>query len=258
MDIDYLDEIAISFPKTAQGLISDLANLLAPVLRNKNNSYFFKMTKSNYRPILSFDAKSDSEYTSVNFKLNNYETLSIDITNSTDTFKQSPYVYSHIEPAEVYNRLSKKSIVIKAIDHFGFNLPWFNKSLHPAIADIRNKLKEMCLYHTYPSGEPWDFIIPASLEEIQNSILVDYKKPRKPKFEIVSFSNSSTPIVQIDIALNQEYSKLKELFPEALDDPKMGNIWIYLKNSISIDICLILNEYKKGDWSSFFEGHRLL
>jgi hypothetical protein len=258
MDHGYLEEIRISLPRTAQGLISDLADFLAPVLRNENDSYFFPMTKSDYLPVLSFSAESDSEYTCAEFKLSSRETLSVGIKNITDTFKQSPYVYSHIELSDVYSRLSKQNIVIEAIDHFGFNLPWFNEWLHPAITDIRNRLKTMCLYHTYPTGEPWDFIIPASPDEIRNSIQVDYKKTRKPKFEIVSFGNSSTPLVQIDIALNRKYSELKALFPEALDDPHMHNIWIYLKNPISIDICLVLNEYKKGDWSSFFEGHRLL
>ncbi len=53
------------------------------------------------------------------------------------------------------------------------------------------------------------------------------------------------------------YEKLKQLFPEAIADDELRNIWVYLKNPYELDFCLVLNEPTDTDWSGFFEGHRL-
>jgi hypothetical protein len=122
---------------------------------------------------------------------------------------------------------------------------------------LRNRLKTTCLYHLFPTGEDWDFIIPGELAEITKIKAIDYSKIRKPKFEIVSFEKASTPLIQFDISLNIEYVKFSLLFPEGINDHKMKNTWVYIRNDFDIDICLVLNESKGDDWASFFGGHRL-
>ena len=174
-----------------------------------------------------------------------------------DIDKQNPFVYNHVNIEDVISRLGKNAVEILSADHIGFNLPWFNKGLHPAIIDLRNRLKANCLYHCFPTGEPWDFIIPGELAEIKKRKAIDYSQIRKPKFEIVSFDKASTPLIQIDIAINLKYTEFKPLFPEALDGQNMKNIWIYINSPYDVDICLVLNEYVEGDWSHFFKGHRL-
>ena len=90
---------------------------------------------------------------------------------------------------------------IPRLDHVGFNLPWFGRAVHPAIADLRNRLKQVCLYHLFLTGEPWDFIIPGELAKIRKLDAIDYNQIRRPKFEIVSFDRASTPLVQIDLSV---------------------------------------------------------
>jgi hypothetical protein len=103
------------------------------------------------------------------------------------------------------------------IDHVGFNLPWFSSGVHPRILQLREELSSYCLYHRFPSGEPWDFIIPGNRDEIARQEAVDYTMVKRPKFEIVSFDKASTPLLQFDFQMNTSYEILQGLFPEALD-----------------------------------------
>jgi hypothetical protein len=86
---------------------------------------------------------------------------------------------------------------------------------------------------------------------------VDYTKVRRPKFELVSFNKASTPLIQLDVGVNASYERFAPLFPESLNEPEYRNIWIYLRNPYTVDVCLVINEFGAGDWSDYFKGCRL-
>lgn len=180
-----------------------------------------------------------------------YEIL---IENNTGLTRESPYEYTPISMHEFTSRLDGRSIV--ELDHIGFNLPWF-EGVHPDILSLREQLASKCAYFRFPTGEEWDFILPASQDEIGSSIL-DLSIARKPKIEIVSFNKASRPLVQFDVSVDYSYAELTRLFPEGISDPELKNIWVYIKTPWNIDICFVVNEPRKNDWSSFFEGHRLV
>ncbi len=257
MTAQYLENITIQFPNIASGFISCLSTLLRPLSLENENGYTVIPSNEYYLPKISMNSSSEKAYTTVDFMMTHYETISVNIQNISDINKKSPSIYTPIELTDVIDRLHKNGVEILDTDHIGFNLPWFNKGLHPAIRDLRNRLKAICLYHSFPTGEPWDFILPGDSAEIRKRKAIDYNQVRKPKFEIVSFDKASTPLIQIDSTLNTDYADFRHLFPEALDDQKMKNIWIYLINPCEVDVCLVLNEYKEDDWSFFFKGHRL-
>ena len=191
------------------------------------------------------------------FTLSDGEINSFKIENTTGISKQSPYSYKHLSVETVNQRLVSSEVRLIGIDHAGFNLPWFSSGLHPCILQLREKLSSRCLYHRFPTGEPWDFIIPGDNDEIANCKAVDYTRVRRPKFELVSFSNASTPLVQFDISVNAGYEQFSQLFPEALNDPKFGNIWVYLESPYEVDVCLVINAFTERDWSDFFKGFRI-
>ena len=257
MTVEFLDRIIIHFPKISSGFITDLCNFLNPIFLRSADVYKAIPSNESYFPKIYIDPNSEKNYIMTDFVLSNSETISVNVQNITEMDKQNPSVYNHIELEDVIRRLSKHAVEILSADHIGFNLPWFNKGLHPDIIDLRNRLNANCLYYCFPTGEPWDFIIPGEVVEINKMKSIDYSQTRKPKFEIVSFENASTPLIQIDIAINLKYSKFRLLFPEALDNQNMKNVWLYLANSYNVDICMVLNEYAEGDWSHFFKGHRL-
>ena len=216
-----------------------------------------RSTSERHLPRINLDLRSGADYPIAEFYYSGNESLAVYIKNITELERKNPSPYSALEIAEVADRLSRNGMSVSFIDHVGFNLPWFGKAVHPAVADLRNRMKGLCLYHLFPTGEPWDFIIPGELAETRKRRSIDYSRIRRPKFEIVSFNKASTPLVQVDLSVEKEYETVRSLFPEGLDDPSMRNVWAYLKNASVADVCLVTNEKKTEDWCSFFSGHRL-
>lgn len=157
--------------------------------------------------------------------------LSEDIVNQTGQQRESPHSYMPISISQIRNRIEAEGGV-EAIDHLGVNFPWFN-GLSPHIARLRQKLPRHCAYYRFPTGEEWDFILPATEREITQDD-IDLTKERRPKFELVSFEKSSRPIIQIDCITTIYHEKLKQLFPEGLADDELKNIWVYLENPTSL------------------------
>lgn len=187
------------------------------------------------------------------FKLGE-ETIQVELTNKTGQERKSPETYTPIEIGDLVNRLG--SIQLTSLDHLGFNLPWFD-GLHPEIAKLRKQLAPHCAYYRFPTGEDWDFVLPASKLELENTSL-DLSKVRRPKLEIVSFEKASIPIVQIDFLVESQFKEILRLFPEGIAVPELKNVWVYLTNPCGIDICLVIGEEDGLDWSAFFDGHRLV
>jgi hypothetical protein len=222
------------------------------------NSYKLPLdaTKPDYYPKTEFQFNNVTIPT-VSFIFDNHDEHKIEIKNSTGQTKQSPHEYTPVNIEDFLNRV--KDFKLVAVDHTGFNLPWF-EGIHPEILKLRDSLKEKCLYHEFPkelADEPWDFILPGTLGEISGKEKIDYQSTRQPKIEIVSFPKSSTPLIQIDIQIEAKYEDLLKLFPESIDGLSMRNLWVYIKNDFGIDICFILNEVQEKDWSHYFEKSRI-
>jgi hypothetical protein len=179
----------------------------------------------------------------------------IPLVNATGVHRENPSAYGHISLHEFARRSAGLDFAV--LDHIGFDLPWFD-GVHPEVLGLRSALAESCAYYRFPTGEDWDFILPATAEEIVGRE-PDLSQVRRPKFEIVSIDKVSVPIVQVDVITGQPYDDLVRLFPEALAAPGLRNIWVYLENPYGIDLCLVLNEGAGhlADWSPFFQGHRL-
>jgi len=139
------------------------------------------------------------------------------------------------------------------LDHVGFNLPWFEDGVHPEILKLRKLLAPASAYYLFPTGENWDFILPASKAEITSNS-IDLSKDRHPKFEIVSFDMTSTPLVQIDCAVQQPYEAIKQRFPEGIPEDNLKDTWVAIQNPYGIDIFFVIGELKDKDWSGFLRG----
>ncbi len=82
----------------------------------------------------------------------------IDLANETGETKISPEVYSKISISDFLQRA--QSFHVNYLDHLGFNLPWFS-GVHPSILELRKEYYKSCAYYRFPTGEEWDFILPA-------------------------------------------------------------------------------------------------
>ncbi len=246
--------IDVVFPEVAGTFFQDITNYLRDLGDWHAQSLTFRTTKSSYCPLISLKEDSVAQPL-VRFNMDDGESYEVLLENSTGVEKRSQYHYTPITMTDFTARI--QAVALQNVDHLGFNLPWFKSGVHPKILNLQNLLKTKCLYHTFPSGEPWDFILPGTQAEVKGTKPIDYIQIRKPKFEIVSFVNCSRPLVQIDIAFATSYEKLARLFPEGILLPDVKSVWVYLQNPYNIDVCLVLNR-AKGDWSSYFKGFRLV
>ncbi|MBI3980515.1 hypothetical protein HY345_00795 [Candidatus Microgenomates bacterium] len=253
----FLEKVQYKLPYWDGLFIHDFLSYLSPLGKCQKSEITLNKSNNNFFPITSIlFTKSDTPQ--VSFFLSDGNSLTVSVTNTTNAVKNSPHRYSHLSLREFIKRITTSKL--RSIDHTGFNLPYF-EGIHPKISELREKFKNVCLYHTFPkhlANAPWDFILPGTVEEIIGKTFVDYSLNRKPKIEIVSFDKSSTPLIQFDIQLEGKYKDWVRIFPEGIFDQKMSNIWVYLKNDFGTDICFVLNEFHNDDWSFHFAKDRLI
>jgi hypothetical protein len=254
---DLLESITLQFPASWGAFNQALAALLAPLGAPTGAGLEFARSDPGFTPRVRVDFGSDQAAVNAEFALSSGERLRVELQNTTGISRRSPHAYAPVAAQAVSARLGAAGLKPVGLDHAGINLPWFEGGLHPQLRQLRAELRARCLYHGYPTGEPWDFILPGDADEIVRARAVDYSRVRKPKFELVSFEKASTPLVQFDLAVDGPYEQFGALFPEALDDPQYRNIWVYLETPLAVDVCLVLNTDTGEDWSGFFEGHRV-
>ena len=246
--MNILNSIHIVLPKKDTAFTEQLIAFLSPLGTVVDGDITFTKSDDSYFPEIVFSIKASDPPHALFHSKNDFE-MKVDILNSTGKEKESPHTYTPIDIEVVANRLQERKVV--GLDHVGFNLPWFD-GIHPDILKLRTQLSDKSVYKLFPTGEPWDFILPASEKEIHNQETLDYTVVRRPKFEIVSFDKSSRPLIQFDLQIQADAQMIQNLFPEGIYDPGPNNVWVYLKNSYDLDICLVLNERKVGDWGEFF------
>lgn len=245
-----LQSVDLQLPNFDQAFGDKLLTLLTPFGRRDHTLLRLNPSAPNFLPQIAF--KLNGPVPKAIFNLSD-ETIEIDIANKTGQQRQNTETYSTISIDECTGRLQNTELT--RLDHIGFNLPYF-KNVHPDILTLRQRLATQCAYFRFPTGEEWDFIIPATTEEIPAKD-IDLTKVRRPKLEIVSFDKASTPIIQIDFSVRRPFTELMQLFPEGIADADLKNVWVYLNNPYGIDICLVIGDHEDSDWSDFFEGHRL-
>ena len=249
-----LTQIKFTLPSQDKSFTEQFTTYLSSQGERNRSGITLNISQEEYFPKTSFQF-TDKPY--VLFCFEDGDEVEVAINNVTDVTKKSPYPYSHITLETFIDRM--KQFPLMGIDHTGFNLPYFD-GIHPQILTLREKLKDACLYHTFPKhieDAPWDFIIPGTREEIERSVEVDYHQTRKPKFEIVSFDSASTPLIQIDIQVKGHFEDFAKAFPEAIHIPEIKNVWVYIKNDFGIDVCFVVNENADKDWSYEFRNERL-
>lgn len=248
----YIEKISFSFDKTKKEYFDTFFDLFRNVLLIHD----FIQSDSTFLPTIGIDSNLPHTGVSVYFTGGGLEEEVI-VENTTGIVKESEEKYRCIGLDDLLERFQKNSIEITKIDHLGFNLPWFQRGVHPYIGRVRAAFSGISLYHTFPTGEPWDFILPGTENEINGLSAIDYDIIRKPKIEIVSFEKCSIPIIQFDVCCSCKKDTFTTIFPEGLWDETLQNIWIYVENPYEVDMCLVLNEDYDGDWSGFFKDSRI-
>lgn len=247
-----LHRITIELPPSCADFNQKLLSFLEQFGEREGNAVIFTESQPEFLPVIQI-ATCDTPVPRVVFQSDSSSTH-VEITNTTGKEKASPHRYTPLNLEEVTQRL--QGLELGNLDHAGFDLPWFDGT-HPEILRLRAELPSQCAYHRWPEGEDWDFILPATPDEIGKKTPFDYTRTRRPKFEIVSIDKVSTPILQFDFSVKVTFETLRNLFPEGIAEPELKNVWVYLRSEMEIDICLVIGEDSDGDWSSFFQDSRL-
>lgn len=90
---------------------------------------------------------------------------------------------------------------------------------------LRQTLAGSAADRRFPTGEDWDFILPATPEEIDGGELPPVAV-RRPKVEIVSFDTVSVPLIQVDYSVDVPYAELARGILEGLLDADRGSVWV--------------------------------
>jgi len=249
--MDLLKEIKLILPTKDKSFETLFLDFLANLGNRENGKIEFASSNGKFLPVISLNFQGARVPKAV-FECK--DPVEIELINKTDQDKKSPHVYSPIELSVFINRMA--NIRINKLDHVGFNIPWFD-GVSPDIITLRKELSDKSLYYLFPTGENWDFILPGSEQDIISN-KANLTVPRYPKLEIVSFTKSSTPLIQFDISTNEKHDQIAKLFPEGIIDSELKNVWVYIENKFGLDICFVINENHDKDWGEFFEGHRLL
>jgi hypothetical protein len=252
-----LATIILSLPASAHRFSNQLMAMLEAVGEREGNQLKLPCSEPRFLPEIILDLQGDVPVAQTQFVLTDGELFTVKVINITGLNKPHPLTYQHLKVETISHRLTRSGIALVGIDHVGINLPWFGQEVHSQIRTLRERLSTACLYHRYLSGEYWDFILPGNTEEINQQKATDYSTTRRPKFELVSFDITSTPLIQLDLWTNTSFDNLSRLFPEGLSDPDYQNIWLYLQNPYTMDICLVLNDWSDHDWSGYFTGCRI-
>jgi len=247
--MDILRSIEIQIPMLTNS--QEYLNFLSAFGNLMGNRIDFTQSSSSMYPAISVVFTDTQKPTAV--FITDKEQIYISITNTTGESKQSPHTYSHISLDDFLSRMT--DMPLGKMDHVGFDVPWF-RGTHPDILSLRKVLPQHCAYYLWPTNEDWDFIIPATEDEISSRAELDYSIVRRPKFEIVSIRKVSTPIIQFEFLVHNTFKELVKLFPEAIVVENPGNVWVYIQNPTGVDICFVLNVYHDGDWGGYLEGNR--
>lgn len=249
--MNLLQSISITLPNHDNTFDHKLASILQPFIEYEGNSLTFTKSNPSFLPTISlrFDAISEPQ---AQFHLDS-QTITVPITNQTGQDRSPKLPYTPILIDDFLQRIKGWSLT--HLDHVGFNLPWFD-GVHPEIVKFRKQLAPVSAYYRFPTGEEWDFILPATEAEITSNT-IDLSKERRPKFEIVSFDMTSTPLTQIDCAADQSFETIKRTFPEGIVEEDIQKVWVAIQNPYGIDVFFVVGEQKSGDWGEFFEGWRL-
>jgi hypothetical protein len=241
-----LQSITICVPQKDQDFERKFLDFLSKFGVKRRSSIIFEKSSSEYVPEIGFTF-GDCQAAEATF-LGSRE-FKISILNTTGLEKKSPLAYTPIVLDDYLDRV--ESLNFEFIDHIGFDIFW-PKGVHPEIAKAREVLSKGSLYYLNQTGENWDFIIPATQEEIKSKEL-DYKVIRRPKFEIVTLDYTSTPIIQFDMSVKENFEQTKKLFPEGYPDDYLKNVWVYIDNPYGLYICAVIGHRGKADWYRFLK-----
>lgn len=247
-----LEKIEYIFPENEENI--ELFNLLIILFKNlsyveiiNNNEIHIISSKLKPKTIFKLDTNSKD----IQIDIGNDKYLNLLVGNRE--YKNELYETKRIKAKDIANRLKNH---IKRIDHTGINLPTsiFRKEQWE---ELLKYLATISNIYSYPTGEPWPFLLPTTKEEYEKDI-INFNIIREPRFELVYDKYTNRPTLQIDIETNLSKKEVEQLFPKekGIYFDTLENIYkaIYLDYNGYIDIRFDVrfetqySDFESGEW----------
>lgn len=243
-----LEKIEYKFPKDEKSC--ELFNLLKVLFKNVEYAKILDnkielLSNDNLNPKTIFKFENNIKEVQLDICNNKYLNL-LNKKPISDNFDDIKI----LSMKEVANKLKGH---IKRIDHTGINLPiklyskeeWDN---------LLNYLSSLSNIYSYPTGEPWPFLLPSNIEEKNNEI-TNFNIIREPKFELVYDDYTNIVAIHIDMETDLSKEEVEALFPgnQGICFNNLENVYkaIYINYSNIIDIRLDIrfkNNFDSGEW----------
>lgn len=249
-----LEKIEYIFPKNNKNI--ELFDLFFTLFGNLqyitiNGDEEINIISSKLNPKTVF--KIDDNINNIQFDIENQKYLNF-LNRNLNCVQDKEL--SGIQKLSIKNVKNKLKGHILRIDHTGINLP---TSLYSK-SEWNNLLKyfaSVSNLYSYPTGEPWPFLLPSTIEENQNEI-TNFGIIREPRFELVYDNYTDIVAIQIDIETDLSKSEVENLFPknQGIYFSSLENTFktIYLDYSKYLDIrfdirfkCLH-DDFESGEW----------
>lgn len=245
-----LEKIEYLIPDTNKG--KTLFNLIQKLCINIRTEKTIKeneiiLGSKDLNPKTVFKISNKVENIGLNINSDKYfNFLSRKVANSS-------YNVNRLDANKIAELLSEHVI---RIDHTGINLPTTLYS-HEEWEELLNYLSKCSNLYTYPTGEPWPFLLPAIQDENKYEIS-DFSIIREPRLEIVLDAYTDKITIQIDIETDMTKNEVEGLFPGNngvyFDDLENMFKSVYVDYDEMLDIRIDIrfkaehNDFESGKW----------
>jgi len=185
-------------------------------------------------------------------------TLQLNIENSKylNLLNKKSKKSEEIQKLSLEDVKSKLKGHIKRVDHTGINLPSNLYSKNDWLDLLRYLSPISNLYH-YPTGEPWPFLLPSTIDEKLNNIH-DFTLLREPRFEMVYDNFTDIVTIQIDIETDLSKSEVEALFPknQGISFTSLENVFKticldyidYINVRLDVRFKCSHSDFESGEW----------
>lgn len=245
-----LEKVEYLIPKDSKG--KSLFNLIKKICSNIETEKIIKeneivLGNDELNPKTVFRISNEVQNISLNINSDKY----LNFLNRK--VEKSTYNVKRINTKEVTNLLSRHVI---RIDHTGINLPTTLYS-HKEWDNLLNYLSKCSNLYSYPTGDPWPFLLPATEEENKSEIS-NFSIIREPRLELVLDDYTDKIAIQIDIETDMTKNEVEELFPgdNGVYFDKLENVFksVYVDYDEMFDIRIDIrfkaehDDFESGKW----------
>lgn len=254
-----LEKVEFIFPKKDENI--KLFNLIFSLLKDKssvkkNSKEEIFMQSSDLKPAIIFKLEDVNE---IQWNIENQEYLNFLNRKESQIENQC-----EIKKLSADTVLAKLSGHVIRVDHIGINLPTnlYDKKEWDNLLKYFSSISNI---YSYPTGEPWPFLLPATEKENEMEI-TNFEMIREPRLEFVYDDYTNVVTIHIDIETDLLKSEVEVLFPkdEGIYFNNLEEIYraIYLDYNQYMDIRLdvrykcIHDDFESGEWF-VSEGKRI-